>query len=233
MNSGKKDALAPLTKSEVGLVLDDYSSLGISPAAQERLNGTVLAARFGGVYISPMICRGANSCPFIERCPIRMEDGVGGNYPVGKQCVVEVNLINNKFLEYVEEFDIEGEIAKSPTLRGLISKLVELDIEDYRLSLTLAGLAHDSDGTLLLKQVTAVNNVGDQVETLAEHPAWRMKERIQKQRMEILDVIIATPKRKAMVSALTKGIHGESNVARTFDLLEKIGRVERLLQEKE
>jgi hypothetical protein len=224
-------ALVP--SGPVGVVLDDYSGVEISPAARGRLERTILAGRLGGVYLSPMICRGGNQCPFVERCPIGVEDGLGGNFPVGKQCIVEVNLINNRFVEYIEELDIEGEIERSPTLRSLVSKLVELDIEDYRLSLTLSGLAHDSDGTLLLKQVTMVNNVGDEVETLAEHPAWRMKERIQKQRMEILDAIVATPKRKAMVTALTKGALTENAVSRTFDLLEKVSRIERLLHEGE
>lgn len=205
--------------------LDDYGSLTLTEGATERLSKLVLSVKAGLVSVTPLICKGPTSCPFITRCPIYQDDkstGKHSEYPINLQCIVEVNIIRDKFLGYVEEFGVENQIESSPTIRSQISKLAELDLYDYRIDLVLAGVAGDSDGTLLLDQTIAITEDEEEVKQKQEHPAWKIKERIHKQRMELLDALGATVKRKVWIDATLKRTTNENVFQKQMQILERV-----------
>ena len=178
-------------------------------------------------------CAGPDDCPFSNRCPIYMADGSKGDYPLKKQCIVELNLARERFMAYVEEFNLQGKVEESPTLRSQISKLADFDIYEYRIKLILAGVAGDSDGSLLIEQSIAVTQGGADVLQIQEHPAWKMLERVQKQRMELLDALGATPKRKVWMDVALKRTDSDNLLAKQRELLERIdGLVEAMEEEK-
>jgi len=204
------------------MAADDYTDLKLSDAARQRLAKTLISASAGLVSFTPLVCTGPGGCPFINRCPIFLEDGQAGSYPLKKQCIVEMNLARDKFFSYVEEFNLSGKVEESPTLRSQISKLVDFDLYEYRVKLVLAGVTDNSDGSLLLEQTIAMSKEGDEIIQLQEHPAWKILERIQKQRMELLDALGATIKRQAWISATLKKKDDESVLAKQRKLLERI-----------
>jgi hypothetical protein len=217
---------ASLQKSSLTPVgVDDYGDLSLTDGAANRLSRLLSSTRAGLVSISPLICSGPSTCPFKERCPIYQdgkETGEHGRYPVGLQCIVEVNLARDRFLEYVEEFGVGHQVENSPTIRSQISKLAELDLYDYRVGLVLAGVAGESDGTLLLDQTIAVTQDEEEVKQKQEHPAWRIKERIHKQRMELLDALGATIKRKVWIDATLKRTTNENVFQKQMQILERV-----------
>ena len=202
--------------------VDDYSDIKLSSAAMNRLARTLISAKAGLVSMAPLICRGPSGCPFFARCPIYMEDGIGGTYPLDRQCIVELNFARDRFADYIQEFDVADAVKTSPTLRSQVSKLAEFDLYEYRVNLVLAGISGDSTGNLLLQQAVGQDKTGEPIEQLQEHPAWRIKERIQKQRMELLDAMGATIKRRVAIEVATKKVDSENLLSKQRELLERI-----------
>jgi len=236
MSKTKDDdgALVPVVPANITVgSIDDYSDLKLSDGAKQKLAAVVLNAGTGLISITPLICAGPDDCPFSNRCPIYMADGSKGDYPLKKQCIVELNLARERFMAYVEEFNLQGKVEESPTLRSQISKLADFDIYEYRIKLILAGVAGDSDGSLLIEQSIAVTQGGADVLQIQEHPAWKMLERVQKQRMELLDALGATPKRKVWMDVALKRTDSDNLLAKQRELLERIdGLVEAMEEEK-
>jgi hypothetical protein len=229
MTDDDNTAIVSVELSSVPETIDDYSKFEYSPGAKSYLSAIIGATSIGLVSVTPLVCKGSQDCPFSKRCPIWMADGDSGNYPVGKQCVVELNLAREKFAAYVQEFDLEDAVKTSPTLRAQISKLAELDVLDYRASLILAGVTGDSDGSLLIEQVVAVDRSKEgeisEICQLQEHPAWRVKERIQKQRSELLDMLCATPRRKIWADVALKRAERDNIFEKQMELLERVGNI--------
>jgi len=134
---------------------DDYSEFNLSEEARTDLNRTVKAFSTGIVSTSPIICKGPDQCSFKSRCPIYRNGNT--QYPKGKQCIVEAQLALQKFDDYVQEFNIKGKVEQSPTLRSLISELVDLDLAEFRINLVLSGANGESNGTLLIEQTIGVD----------------------------------------------------------------------------
>jgi hypothetical protein len=158
-----------------------------------------------------------------------MADGMHADYPLFKQCVMELNLARQFYLDYVEEFNLEGKIDSSPTLRSQISKLAEIDVYEYRVKLILAGVVGDSDGSLMVNQAVAISQetggIGS-VEQLTVHPAWQILEKLNKFRMDLLDALGATIKRKVWIDVSLKRSDNQNYIAQTRELLERIENLE-------
>lgn len=203
--------------------IDDYSDLVLSKKARDHLFRSLLNMKAGLVTISPLDCRGRTKCPFIDKCPIYIADGSKGQYPIGKQCIVEGSFIRDRFREYIEELEEKStDVENSPTVRSLVSKLVELDLKDYRANLILAGVAGDSDGTLLIDQNIGVTDSGDSITQKQEHPIVKIMAQTQKQRMEILDTLALTPKREIWKRGLLKQRQEEDYVSQGRKILESL-----------
>jgi hypothetical protein len=218
----------PIIKDKVaeeflGSSIDNYSDLELKEETKECLSRLLTGAKAGVVALSPLVCRGPAQCPFRRKCPIYQAEGVNGKYPVERQCIVEASYIRDKYLEYLNQFEFnENEVANSPTIRALVSKLSELDMYDIRLSLILAG-ATGHDGSLLIEQnIGAIPDTEEIITQLQEHPACKIKERIQKQRMEILDVMEATPKAKTRHDSILKISNNANYMQRQKALLEAL-----------
>jgi hypothetical protein len=119
----------------------------------------------------------------------------------------------------------EVEVENSPTKRSLLSKLVELDIYDFRSSLILAGVFPNTDGSLLFSQTIAINQEGENIDQIQEHPAWKVKSQIQKQRMDLLDALAITPKREIWRRAALKQKQDDNYLTIGRKLQEKLDLV--------
>ena len=216
-----------IDKSSLCLSADDYSTLTMSPAAQKILSSIVSASHVGLVSAAPLTCQGPGNCPFVTRCPIYRADGKDGQYPIGKQCVAEAAIIQERFVAYADELDRDGKLVNSMTFRSQVSKLVELDLYDYRLSLILGGAGGTSDGSLLIEQTIGIDKASqEEIKQVQDHPAWRMKVKVQQQRMELLDSMGLTERRKAAIDASLHRNSEENFLSKSIELLERIAKIE-------
>lgn len=217
---------APLVTPAFPMGVDDYSDVQLSEGARNRLSNILLSSRAGLVSSAPLICRGFTQCPFISRCPIYAADGQQGTYPLDRQCIVELNLVQDRFMAYAEELDVHGKVSNSMTYRSQISALVDLDLREFRCNMILAGVGGMSDGTLLHEQTIALNEDGEEISQLQDHPAWKILVRIRKDRMELLDAMGLTIKRDAMIRAALHQKEADNFLTRSIELLERIATLE-------
>jgi hypothetical protein len=211
--------------------LDDYSDIKLSSKTKQRLSDILISSRVGLVSSSPLNCEGPDNCSFKSRCPIYLERDKDTTYPINRQCIVEVNLIQDRFLAYTEELNKDSKVLDSLTYRSQISALVDLDLREFRTNMILAGVGGISDGTLLHEQTIALNEDGDEIKQLQEHPAWKNLVRIQKMRMELLDAMGLTVKRDAMIKAALHQKEADNFLTKSIDLLESITNLEKSIIE--
>jgi len=193
--------------------LDDYPDIQLNTTEMRRFRMQVMKMRTGTQAMVPILCPGPQKCPFRMRCPFvdktkRLANGQidfmcqKAKFPIARQCPIERDFIVYKQMDYINEYGVDIE---SPSELGLVNKLAELDVYDYRLTLVLSHGDTDADGPLLMKeQVTGMTHSGDEITRLEEHPAWSLKEKIHKQRMEILNALVGTRREKYKKEAALK-----------------------------
>ena len=199
---GGVDAPTDLTEffAFLDVDMDDYSMV-LSRANAIKLKRHLSSLRTGTHAVVPLICPGGKRCPIAMRCPFTeftLEgkiDFVSSEYPVLRPCPVEKEYMKSKIRYYAQEYEVD---PRSASTISLITKLAELDVYDMRCDILLSGGDPDGQGLDLMREdVTTIDPRNDRAySTLKIHPAWEIKERIQKQRMDILDVLIGTPKAK-------------------------------------
>lgn len=198
--------------------LDDYTDLEFTEPEARKIKSHIMNMRHGLSAMAPIYCGGPAKCPYRERCPLK---GLPTRkYPLMRQCILERDFIIHKRFEYIEELDVNVE---SPTEMALINRLVEIDIYDYRASLILAMGDNKQEGQDLLKeQITGISPVGDEIKQLVPHPAFDIKERLQRQRMELLRDLVATRREKYKKRAALKEKGEDDHSIKEAKLAEKL-----------
>lgn len=163
--------------------------------------------------VVPLICTG-DMCPFRKSC-VYYEIG---KVPLGKACLVEAQLIEYWMAQYFEEFDVNPERI---TEVHLISELAELDIYEMRVTKYLA----ENHQTLLQEVMTGVDPAGNVISNLEVSRAFDLKERLKKQRMKVLEALMAT--RKEKIKAIVGVTGGTDTASRISELKEKLEKLNR------
>jgi hypothetical protein len=204
--------------------LDDYTDLTFTETQLKRIRMHFQNMQTGIQAMAPIFCGGAK-CPFIKRCPLfdRTKEVSMQNYkefPLMRQCPFERGHLNWQRRRYVEEFDVD---VCSPSEMGMVNKLAELDLYDYRVTLLLAHGDKGGDGQDLTKtQVTGKDLMGKDIKRLEIHPAWELKQKIHRQKMEILESLVGTRKEKYKREAALKQREGNDPSTVQSDLRKKL-----------
>lgn len=110
--------------------IDDYSAMVFTKKEVDRLRTTAYNLRNGSTAAMPVVCTGP-LCPWATRC-VYMEIG---KPPIGMQCLVEIGLMKQWQLSYLEEYEIDTENFTEMTL---INELVEVELSLYRCNLSMS-----------------------------------------------------------------------------------------------
>jgi len=190
--------------------LSDYSNVTFTPEQALSFKNSVVRMKYGVSAAIPMLCPG-QQC-FNKLCTFHDEK----NWPIGRQCLYEVRLIQSLTKSYMEDLVIDPE---SPSEMTLINKLIECDLIDYRANLGLSGARDPEDASLLAS--TIIERDGNITETVSLHPLLAAKETAHRNRMSILEAMSATRREKWKKAAALK--KSEETDASTFlaDLKDK------------
>ena len=143
-----------LTKSNyfrfLGHNLDDYSDIEMTPAQAKKIHSHLSKLSTGSTAMVPLYC-GGERCPFKDRCPLFKEN----IHPLGKQCLIEAQLLKEFTIRYFEEFDVN---PQNWTEVGYINELAEIDIYLYRLKMLIA---RPENSELVIDQVVGITPNGD------------------------------------------------------------------------
>jgi len=187
----------------LGTDLSDYSNTIMSPDQALKFKNSIVRMKHGVSAVIPMICGG-------PKCPNKLcvfHDGK--NWPLAKQCIYEVRMVQALTRSYIEDLDVQPD---SPTEMVLVNKLVECDVIDFRANLGLSGGNDEQAASLLC--VTSIDD-GDKVtESISLHPLLDAKSRAHRDRMQVLDAMATTRRERYKKAAALK--KSEDTDASTF-----------------
>jgi hypothetical protein len=120
--------------------VDDYSDMIFTPEEAQRINLSIHSLKNGSTAAIPVICTGP-LCPWATRCVFQQINKA----PIGRQCLVEVNLLKQWQLNYLEEYDVDLDNFTEMTL---INELVEVEILLHRCYLSMSLDPNESMGVV-------------------------------------------------------------------------------------
>lgn len=193
---------------KLGPDFSDYGEITISENKANRLKKQLSVATAGPISAVAMICAGS-SCQIKETCPY-FNAGIA---PLGEICILEQQLIKEWTSRYIDEFDVD---TNKHTELQLVTELAEIAVYERRISAYIG--IHNP--ILLQEVVTGVDTLGNPFYNTDISKAFEVKERLKKQRMKILDAMLATRDRKAKIivaaTAATSSLQEMSNVKKKF-----------------
>jgi hypothetical protein len=194
----------------------EYLTKRYSEKKLEKIRKSLDAYKYGLNAAAPLICMGPERCPFFQACPIgegvKIESLGDGpikripiyddieDFPVGDQCIAEKVFIEQRLLDYVDEFDVD---PNRPSELALINDLALVDLHKQRAVLFMASGDREGEGFDFQKvDVMYDSDSGAEIgRAYKEHPIMQIIDRLEKRRHKILEELIATRKAKAEMQA--------------------------------
>lgn len=211
------------TDNEIGLyftdeVDDGYDDWlkGFDPKEVKTAAQKLRSLLFGKVAHLPLICPRAQNCVYEHTCPFKPKE------PVGKACPVESAFVIEKLNGYRDELVVD---TFKETDYTLVSRLVELEIFDMRLSAMLAQGKYQNP---VYPQVFSVGESGAVYEDQA-NPLYEMKEKLSREKIKLLSVLVETPEARYKKQAALKEAEAGRYDTTLRDLEKLIASVENKL----
>ena len=187
---------------------EKYSDIVFTETEAKKVSMSLRTMTTGINAAVPMTCSG-NSCAFKSTCPyIEI-----GRPPLARPCLVESDLIIYWTKQFIEEFDVD---VYNYTELQLVSELAEFNIYELRVTKYLA----DQHPTLMQSVVAGVDSVGNVIENEEISRAFDLKERIKRNRMKVLESLMATRKERVKITAERN--KGQSTSAKLTEIREKL-----------
>lgn len=164
---------------------------------------------YGKVAHLPIICKGWQTCVYGHVCPFKP------NVPVGRQCPYESAYVIEKLNSYREELVVD---SFKETHYTLVSRLIELELFDMRLSAMISKEAYQNP---VYEQVIGTNGDGDPVYSEQPNPMYEMKEKLSREKMKLLNVLVETPEAQYKKQVALKEV-SESKYDQTLMKLENL-----------
>lgn len=187
-----------LTKSNyfrfLGHNLDDYSNIQMTQEEAHSIHAHLSKLSTGSTAMVPLYCAGPR-CPFKDRCPLYKIN----KHPLGKQCLIENQLLKEFTVRYFEEFDID---PQNWTEVGYVNELAEIDIYLYRLK-TL--LARPENAELVIEQVVSISP-GDQTPIIQKQlsPYMEQMDKLNARKSRIIKLMVGDRQEKYKKEAALK-----------------------------
>jgi hypothetical protein len=173
--------------------LDDYSDIEFTPEQARKISSHLRTLSTGSTAMAPMYCAGSG-CPFADRCPLHEM----GKAPIGKQCLIEVQLMKQWIMNFFEEYDID---PQNFTEVAYANELAELMIYEMRLNMNLAKAENAS---LVHDQSVGVDRYGEPIIQKQISPFMEQKERIANRKSKIIKLMVGDRQEKYKKEAALK-----------------------------
>lgn len=189
---------------------EQYQDVKLTPQQAKKVERSLKSMSAGISSVVPMTCTGPQ-CGFKNTCPLFQ----AGAAPVARACPIEAQLLQYWIEQYITEFDVD---FNSPTEVRMVSEIAEFDVYEMRVTKYLA-----ENHQNLLQDVTIYNMDGSTSVNTEISKAFDLKERIKRNRMKVLDALVAT--RKDKVKIVSETIKGNSTAERINELKAKIDSI--------
>lgn len=161
------------------LNLDDYSDVQYTPDEANRISTHLRKLSTGSSAMVPMYCSGP-MCPFASTCEFQKMNKA----PIGKQCIIEVTLMKEWIIGYIEEYGID---PSNLTELGYANELAEIEIYMRRLKM---GLAKPDNLEIVVEQTVGIGNDGTPITQKAISPFMEEIEILQNRRSRVIKLMV-------------------------------------------
>lgn len=144
----------------------------------------------------------------IEKHPTYISDGI-----ITHNCLVEAQLIHHWTEQYMDEFNVD---PANITELHMVSELAEFNVYEMRITKYLA----ENHPTLMQDVVVGIDNTGTVIENQEISKAFDLKDRIKRNRMKVLEALMATRKEKMKI--VSEVIGGSTSSQKMAELKSKI-----------
>lgn len=186
-----------LTRTEffrfIGHNLDDYDEIELTPTEARKIHTHLQKLSTGSTAMVPMYC-GGQICPFALRCPLQQIDKA----PVGKQCLIEVQLMKEWIIRYFDEYDVD---PNNFTEIAYINELAEIEILLMRLNMNIAKA---ENAELVIDQVAGFTNDGTPIIQRQLSPFMELKDRLANRRSKVIKLMVGDRQEKYKKEAALK-----------------------------
>jgi len=224
----KREAL--LAQREV-LLQETYEGLHITPELAKKFQRHLAPLKHGLSAAVPLMCL-KDRCPFYDSCKARV---FNMDELYGKPCIVELVLLQHKKSLYAKEFNLEEDDYGSFIL---VDELAELDIYDFRATMSLS-IGERISGTMeegekniaqaLLQNIAHFDEMGNITHYTQDiHAAFLLKERLKNRKLKLLDLLVATRKEQYKRDAALR-LKSDSSIANEHRNI--TARIDRLTKE--
>jgi len=166
----------------------------LTPADARRIHNHLQKLSTGAAAMVPLYC-GGEKCPFKERCPLYSI----GKHPLGKQCLLENQLLKEWIMRYFHEYDVD---PNNFTEVGYINELAEIEILLMRINMNLS---KPENSELVVDKVVGILNDGETPLIQKDlSPFIELKERLQARRSRIIKLMVGDRQEKYKELAATK-----------------------------
>lgn len=176
--------------------IDDYSNLSFTKEQAHKLHQHLSKLSTGSTAMVPLLCGGKSKCPFANRCPLVAIKQA----PIGKQCILENQLLKEFTVRYFEEYDID---PHNWTEVGYVNELAEIDIYLMRLKMLLA---RPENSELVIDQTVGVAPGANGTPIIQKQisPYMEQMDKLQSRKSKIVKLMVGDRQEKYKKEAALK-----------------------------
>jgi len=200
----------------IGYNLDQYEEIQLSPEEAKKIDRHLRKLSTGSTAMIPIYCSGP-CCPFATRCPLQQIDKA----PIGRQCLLEIQLLKEYIMRYFHEFDVD---PNNFTEVAYINELAEIMILEMRLNMVLA---RPENAEMMIDQIVQIGSDGTPVIQKQLSPFMEQKEKLANRRSRIIKLMVGDRQEKYKKEAALKvkvDIDPSSRMSKMRSQLEKLQR---------
>lgn len=196
---------------------DDYSDMYFSKEETNFIRRRLSHLSTGATAAIPLLCLGADRCPFSANCPFAMI----GKTPEGKICLVEQNLLKEWVLSLIAEYEVD---VGSVTDRFFVQELAEIELLLYRIN---SNLAQPDYAEMVRESYANVDRQGNIIYEEKIIPLMELKLKLQNRRDRLVKHMIGDRRGKKEVQAMLKEKDGGDVSTRGAGLRKELERLQR------
>jgi hypothetical protein len=199
---------------------NDYSDISFTPEEARKISTHLSHLSTGSSAAIPIICGGAKVCPFSFNCPFVEANKV----PLGRPCLIEVNLLNEWTRLYAFEYNID---ENSFTELQVIRELAEIELMLWRLN---ENISKPENAELIQDVVVGVDKQGNILTKKETTAFFDAKERLNNRKSRLVKLMVGDRQEKYKKEAALKTKSSQDPSSSAADLRSKL---QRLLEQAE
>lgn len=199
--------------------LEEYTTMSFTPEEKRKIDMHLRNLSTGASAMIPLFCAGP-TCPFANRCVYQQIDKA----PIGKPCLVEIQLLQHWTIAYMEEYDVN---PNSFTEVGYCNELSEIEVMLYRLN-QLISRPENASGTI--DQVVGISGQGEAIVQKQISPFVEQKERLLTRRSKIVKLMVGDRQEKYKKESALKIKENKDPSQKMADVRRQIEGLQRNLQ---